>query len=88
MTSGPITPMLALGVTSYVNNWYNTKDAADIKPLLFAGISALVLEGFAAIPGMQATATLLGWTAFIGFLIAPIQNPSPVTNLFNIGKAK
>lgn len=84
--SSPITPMVALGVTSYVNNWYNTKDAADIKPLVFAGVAGLVLTAFGAIPGFQDTATLLGWTAFIGFLIAPIQNPSPVDNLFKIGK--
>jgi hypothetical protein len=82
----PIAPMVALGVVSYANNWYNTKDATDIKPLVFAGVSALVLEGFGAIPGFESTATLLGWTAFIAFLISPIQKPSPVDNLFKIGK--
>jgi hypothetical protein len=82
----PIAPMVALGVASYANNWYNTKNATDIKPLLFAGVSALILEGFAAIPGMEGTATLLGWTAFIAMMISPVQKPSPIDNLFKIGK--
>jgi len=82
--SGPITPMLALGVTSYANNWYNTKNAADVKPLLFAGVGAILLDGFAQIPGMESTATLLGWLAFIGMLISPVQNPSPAENLLKI----
>lgn len=87
--SGPITPMVALGVVSYANNWYNTKDVADVKPLLFAGVAALMLAGFGAIPGNEKTATLLGWTAFIGMMISPIQKPSPVDNLLSVvGKAK
>lgn len=81
MSNGPLTPVVALGVVSYVNNWKNTGNALDVKPLLFAGIAGLLLEGFAAIPNMEATATALGWTAFVGMLIAPIQNPSPVQNL-------
>jgi hypothetical protein len=84
----PLTPVIALGVTSYANNWYNTGNAADIKPLLFAGIAGLLLEAFAAIPGMTSTATLLGWTAFIGMLISPVQNPSPVQNLLKITGGK
>lgn len=82
--SGPVTPMIALGVTSYANNWYNTKNAADVKPLLFAGVGAILLEGFAQIPGMEPTATLLGWVAFIGMLISPVQKPSPAENLLKI----
>lgn len=84
--SGPITPMIALGVASYANNWYNTKDIADVKPLLFAGVAALFLEAIGAVIGDDA-ATLLGWTAFIGMMISPVQNPSPVENLLSIGKA-
>lgn len=76
--------MVALGVTSYVNNWYNTGNALDVKPLLFAGIAALLLEGFAAIPGMEGTATLLGWTAFAAMLISPVQKPSPAQNLLKL----
>ena len=86
--SSPVTPMIALGCVSYANNWYNTKDALDVKPLLFAGVAAVLLTAFAAIPGNQRTAVMLGWTAFIAAMIAPIQNPSPVENLLNIGKVK
>lgn len=81
----PVAPMVALGLVSYGNNWYNTGSVTDVKPLLFAGLSALILEAFAAIPGMEPAATLLGWTAFVGMMISPVQNPSPVQNLINIG---
>lgn len=86
--ANPVTPMIALGVVSYGNNWYNTGNAADVKPLLFAGIAAILLEGFAAIPGMAPTATLLGWTAFVGMLISPVQKPSPAQNLLKITGGK
>lgn len=82
--SSPVTPMLVLGVTSYANNWYNTGKPTDVKPLLFAGIGAVFLQLFAAIPGMDTTATLIGWTAFIGATITPVQNPSPLQNLTKI----
>lgn len=82
--ASPITPMIALGGVSYANNWYNTGNATDIKPLLFAGIAGLLLEMFAAIPGMDKTATALGWLAFTGMMISPVQNPSPVQNLLKI----
>ena len=82
--------MVALGGVSYVNQWYNGGSPTDVKPLLFAGIAGLLLSGFGAIPGNEKTATLLGWTAFIAFLISPIQNPSPTQNLLKItgGKPK
>jgi hypothetical protein len=82
--SSPLAPMVALGAVSYANNWYNTKDATDVKPLLFAGVAGLLLAGIGAIPGAEPVATLLGWTAFVGFLITPVQNPSPATNLLKI----
>lgn len=85
--SGPITPMIALGVASYANNWYNTKNPTDVKPLLFAGVAAIFLEAIGAVIGEDA-ATLLGWTAFVGMMISPVQNPSPVDNLLSLGKAK
>lgn len=89
MASGPVTPMVALAVTSYINNWYNTGNAMDVKPLLFGGIAAVILAGFATIPGAEPATTLLGWTAFIGFLLAPVQSPSPAENLVKItGGAK
>lgn len=84
--------MVVLGGVSYANNVYNqnftSKGYLDIKPLLFAGISALLLEGFAQIPGMRPAATLLGWTAFVGMLIGPVQKPSPMDNLLKIGQVK
>jgi len=89
MPSSPATPMVALGVVSYANNWYNTGNATDVKPLLFAGVAAVLLSGAGAIPGAEPVATLLGWTAFVGFLLAPVQKPSPAENLLKItGGAK
>jgi hypothetical protein len=82
--SGPVTPMLVLGGISYANNWYNTGDAADVKPLLFAGIAAALLSLAADIPGFEPVATLLGWTALIAATIGPVQHPSPVQNLLKI----
>jgi hypothetical protein len=82
--SGPITPMIVLGGVSYANNWYNTGNVTDVKPLLFAGISALLLEGVATIPGMEATATAIGWLAVVGMFLSNVQNPSPVANLVKI----
>lgn len=84
----PVTPAVVLGITSYANHWYNTGNAADVKPLLFAGITGLLLEALAAIPGMNNTAVLLGWMAVIGMLISPAQNPSPVQNLLKITGGK
>lgn len=79
-----VAPMVLLGGVSYANNWYNTGNAADVKPLLFAGIGALFLELFAAIPGAEPVAALLGWTAFVGMMISPVQSPSPVQNILKI----
>lgn len=84
----PLTPVIALGAVSYANHWYNTGSATDVKPLLFAGVAGLILEAVAAIPGMNDTAVLLGWTAFVGMLITPVQNPSPVQNLLKITGGK
>lgn len=87
--ANPVTPMIALGGISYANNWYNTTKVTDVKPLLFAGIAALILEGIAAIPGLDRTATAIGWLAVVGMMISPVQNPSPAQNLIKItgGKA-
>jgi hypothetical protein len=83
-----ITPMIALGGVSYANQWYNGGSPTDVKPLVFAAIAGILLSGFAAIPGNDKTATLLGWTAFIGMLISPVQNPSPAQNLLKITGGK
>jgi hypothetical protein len=84
----PITPVLALSGVAYVNNWYNTGNPKDVKPLLFGGIAGLILELIAAIPGLGPAATALGWTAFVGMLISPVQNPNPVQNLLKISGSK
>jgi hypothetical protein len=80
--------VIALGGVAYVNNVYNSSFSAssvvDVKPLLFAGIAGLLLDAAAQIPGMGPAMTLLGWTAFAGFLLAPVENPSPVSNLLKI----
>lgn len=76
--------MLLLGGVSYGNAWYNGGKPTDVKPLLFSGIAACFLELLAAIPGMEPVATLLGWTAFVGMTIAPVQNPSPLQNVLKI----
>lgn len=86
--SGPLAPMLVLGGVSYANNWYNTSNPLDIKPLLFAGIAGLLLEAGAAIPGGEPVATAFGWLAVIGFFLSPVQNPSPVQNLLKITGSK
>ena len=84
--SGPLKPVIVLGIVSYANNWYNTGAVTDVKPLLYAGIAGLFLEGLAAIPGMAPAATLIGWSALIGMLISPVQNPSPLDNLLKLSK--
>ena len=76
--------MLALTGISYANQWYNTGDALDVKPLLFGGIATALLAGFGAIPGGEKTATAIGWLALIGFFISPVQKPSPAENLLKI----
>jgi hypothetical protein len=80
--------MVALGVTSYANNWYNTGSATNVKPLLFAGIAGLILELVAAIPGAAPVATAVRWVGFVGFIFAPVQSPSPVQNLVKITGSK
>ena len=86
--SSALTPVLVLGGISYANNWYNTGNPLDVKPLLFAGIAGLLLEGFAHIPGMESTATAIGWLAVLGMFLAPVQKPSPAENLLKITGGK
>jgi hypothetical protein len=80
----PVTPMVVLSVTAYANNWYNTGNAADVKPLLFGGVATLFLTGFAAIPGMAPVATGIGWLAFTGFILSNAQTPGPIQNLSSL----
>lgn len=84
MNGDALTPMIVLGVVSYANQWYNTGNATDVKPLVFAGIAGLILTGAAAIPGVAPVATRIGWLAVIGFFLFPVQSPSPAQNLLKI----
>jgi hypothetical protein len=89
--ASPVAPMLALTGISYANNWYNTGNALDVKPLLFGGVATAILAGFGAIPGAEKIATAIAWLALTGFFLAPVQNPSPAENLLKItgnGNAK
>jgi hypothetical protein len=88
--AGPITPMVLLGGVVYANDWYNGGSPTHVTPLLYAGISATILELFGAIPGMEPVATMIGWTAFVGMMIAPTQNGknSPVNNLLKLTNQK
>lgn len=88
--AGPVTPMVVLGVTSYANQWYNGGSPTDVKPLLFAGIGALLLEAVAAIPKWEPVATAIGWLAVVGYFISPEGNGSnsPVQNLLAISQGK
>lgn len=89
--ASPVAPMLVLTGVSYANQWYNTGNALDVKPLLFGGIATALLAGFGAIPGMEKTATAIAWLALTGFFLGPVQNPSPAENLLKItgsGKKK
>lgn len=90
LMASPMTPMLVLGGVSYANNVYNNgfspKALVDVKPLLMAGIGALFLGAFSAIPGMERPAAVLGWTAVVAMFISPVQKPSPLDNITSIVK--
>lgn len=86
--AGPVTPMALLGGVSYANAWYNGGSPTDVKPLLFAAVGAGFLELAAAIPGMEPVATALGWLAFVGMVISPVQSPSPAQNILKITQGK
>jgi hypothetical protein len=82
--AGYVTPIVLLSAVSYGNNWYNTGSATDVKPLLEGGVALAFLALFAQIPGMEPVATGLGWLAFTGMLIGPVQSPSPLQNILKI----
>ena len=83
MASGVITPVLVTTGVAFANHWYNTNQL-DLKIPVAGGIAALIGAGISQIPGMAPVIAAIGWLAFVGVLIAPVQNPSPIANLQKI----
>jgi hypothetical protein len=83
MSSGVIVPVLAATAVSFVNHWYNT-NSIDLKIPAAGAVAAVVGAGISQIPGLAPVLTAIGWLAFVAVLIAPVQNPSPVTNIQKI----
>ena len=83
MASGVIVPVLAATGVAFVNRWYNTGQP-DLKIPVAGAIAAVVGSGISQIPGLEPVMTAIGWLAFVGVLIAPVQNPSPAANLSKI----
>jgi len=78
-----ITPVLATTAVAFANDWYNTK-SVDLKIPVAGAIAAAVGAGISQVPGLAPVMTAIGWLAFVAVLIAPVQNPPPVTNLQKI----
>jgi hypothetical protein len=83
MASGVIVPVLAATGVSFVNHWYNTNQV-DLRIPAAGAVAAVVGAGISQIPGLEPVMAALGWLAFVGVLIAPVQNPSPVQNVQKI----
>lgn len=83
MASGVIVPVLATAGVAFVNQWYNT-GSPDLKIPVAGAIAAAIGAGFSQIPGLAPVMTAIGWLAFVGVLIAPVQNPTPLANLTKI----
>ncbi len=83
MSGGYLTPMLLVTGVSFTNHWYNT-GKPDLKILLEGGIATAILALFNNVPGLDGVTAGIAWTAFIGMMIGPVQNPSPAQNLLKI----
>jgi hypothetical protein len=83
MASGVIVPVLATTGVAFVNQFYNTGQV-DLKIPVAGAIAAAVGAGFSQIPGLGPVMTAIGWLAFVGVLIAPVQSPTPIANLTKI----
>lgn len=84
--SGYLTPVLLVTGVSFANDWLNT-NSPDIKILLAGGIATGVAALISTIPGVSGAVTGIAWIAFVGMMIAPIQNPTPAQNLLKISGA-
>ena len=80
MASGVIVPVLATTGIAFANSWYNTR-SADLKIPVAGALAAATGALFSQVPGLEPVMTAIGWLAFIGVLIAPVQVPSPLDNL-------
>jgi hypothetical protein len=83
MASGVIVPVLATTGVAFVNQWYNT-GSVDLKIPVAGAIAAALGAGFSQIPGFAPVMTAIGWLAFVGVLIAPVQSPTPIANITKI----
>ena len=83
VSNGPLTPILLTTGISFANDFYNT-NTPDIKILLAGGIAAAIAALISNVPDAGAAVTGIAWIAFVGFMITPIQSPSPVQNLLKI----
>lgn len=81
--AGVITPVLVTTALAFGNDWYNS-GSADLKIPVAGAIAAALGAGISAIPGLAPVMTAIGWLAFVGVLIAPVQNPTPAANLSKI----
>jgi hypothetical protein len=81
--SGYLTPILLTTGVSFANDFYNT-GTPDIKILLAGGIAAAIAALVSNVPAAGEAVTGIAWIAFVGFMIAPIQSPTPVANLLKI----
>jgi hypothetical protein len=83
MAAGVIVPVLAATGVAFANRWYNTSQP-DLKIPVAGGIAAALGALISQIPGLEPVMTAIGWLAFVGVLIAPVQTPSPVQNLSKV----
>jgi hypothetical protein len=83
VASGVIVPVLAATGVAFVNRWYNTQ-SADLKIPVAGALAAVIGAGISQVPGLEPVMTAIGWLSFVAVLIAPVQTPSPVTNLSKI----
>ena len=83
MASGVIVPVLATTGVAFVNRWYNTGQP-DLKIPMAGAVAAVIGAGISQVSGLDPVMTAIGWLSFVAVLIAPVQTPSPITNLSKI----
>lgn len=71
-------PILLTGGASFAND-YLTTGQVNLKPLLGAGVAALVLAGVEQVPGMAPLAAGVAWIAFVTLMLTRANGkPSPI----------